>query len=408
MSENNSVSVSFVVGDIRQTQGVNQCVKQMISDKEHYFEENIRLSRLYSSDGIYDCNLKSLPTFQGSNESKINAIKQSAKRPWFMSSFFGQSILLIRNYIRLSLRVANRVISNDDSDIYVFHDAFAAAKYLKKRKRKSKVIIVSHSDGDPLGQLFINRDKLSGTFMERALRSRVDSAYMKADCVVVICKSAFEYFEELGIKNIRCITNAAEDISDDILEHRWALLKELKNNKIIDCAVVGSIVPLKGQDRLIEAFSKISEETKKRFRIHFYGTGDKESELKKRVKFLKLDEYFIFHGRVNCIEKYLVDKLALIHPSYKEAVPYAVIEALREGLPVWACDAGDIANMLSGYDAGGVFRSSEEGVIAILNDIAAKHDRLVEMSKEARRCYVNKFDISVQTNRYVKLFQSIV
>lgn len=405
MRSRKTISVAIVVGDIRQRQGINQCVRQFISEKARYREEGIELVKLFSADGIYECDLDDLP--QGISVGRLIGLKKIVKNSFFSNSFFGQAVLFLRNYLRLARKVSERIISSDTADVYLFHDLFAASRYLKKRQRNTKVVVVSHSDNDPLGQLLINRDKLAGTFVEKILRKKIEKVLLDADCVVTICESAYQYIESIGAKRIECITNGIKDLSADLIKKRQETIENFEPGEIIECAVVGTISDLKGQERLVDALARSSDEVKNRIRIHFYGTGHAEERIKEKIKSKKLENYFIFHGVVNCIEQHLLDKNILLHPSKKEAVPCAIIEALRESLPVWACDVGDISNMLSGYNAGKIFPSCTNGVMEMLTDVANSSKSIKEMSQEARKCYKAKFELSIQTNLYLELFFSL-
>ncbi len=119
---------------------------------------------------------------------------------------------------------------------------------------------------------------------------------------------------------------------------------------------VGSLTPRKAQDVLVMACTHLGERT---FTLDL--VGDKEADpgyteaLEKQVKDLNLSDRITFHGMVDKDELASFYRKAdiLVHPSRWEGYGITVAEAMWLGLPVVACEAGAIPELVwynvSGY-----------------------------------------------------------
>jgi len=75
-------------------------------------------------------------------------------------------------------------------------------------------------------------------------------------------------------------------------------------------------------------------------RVHVIGGGELEGELKAKVRAMKLDDRFVFHGRQSRAATLAIAGACslLLLPSRWEGHPITVIEAMHMGLPVIASD----------------------------------------------------------------------
>lgn len=98
---------------------------------------------------------------------------------------------------------------------------------------------------------------------------------------------------------------------------------------------VGSLLPFKGCEDLIRAFSRVTESLSDA-RLLFLGDGPQRKQLSRVARDLGIRESVQFEGWVP-FEKmplYLSAADIFVHPSTSEGFPNAVLEAMASGLPV--------------------------------------------------------------------------
>ena len=100
---------------------------------------------------------------------------------------------------------------------------------------------------------------------------------------------------------------------------------------------VGRFDPIKGYDRLINAFAKVKKELPQSTLI-FVGYGTMEGDLKEQVKNLGLEEEVQFTGYQSNPFKYLSEADVFVLSSYYEGFSNVTVEALACSLPVVAVD----------------------------------------------------------------------
>lgn len=124
--------------------------------------------------------------------------------------------------------------------------------------------------------------------------------------------------------------------------------REWTNERELRIGLVGNCdVRLKGHRVLLDAFAPLAERDP-RAKLVFIGGGDRTA-LSAEVAHRGLGERVIFAGRVAAGEPMMamLDTLDVyVHPSFKEGLPRAVIEAMSRACPVLASEAGGTAELI--------------------------------------------------------------
>jgi glycosyltransferase involved in cell wall biosynthesis len=88
------------------------------------------------------------------------------------------------------------------------------------------------------------------------------------------------------------------------------------------------------------------------FDYHIYGEGEKEKEYKELILKYELTENVLLKGYTKNISETLNSFDLFVLPSRYEGIPYVVLEAMKESVPVLATDVGGmnevIKNKLNG------------------------------------------------------------
>jgi len=122
---------------------------------------------------------------------------------------------------------------------------------------------------------------------------------------------------------------------------------------------VGSLLPVKGFDRLIRA-SKIIADKGYKFELHILGMGQEEEKLQDLIKDLNLSEFIKMKGFVNNPYPYMKQADVFVMSSISEALPTVLCEAMILGKPTLVTNCSGCRELVS---------SGEYGMMAEQNDV---------------------------------------
>lgn len=161
----------------------------------------------------------------------------------------------------------------------------------------------------------------------------------KTDAVVVLSESWKKFYENnIGLKNVRIIQNIVP------LPHK---IKIEKNSKFI-LLFLGYICKDKGIFDLVECIKENHAEYRDKLMLYIGGGQYEENQLKILIEDNNLQDVITFCGWVSGENKInLLNKAdAFILPSYKEALPISIIEAMTYGLPIISTEVGGIPELV--------------------------------------------------------------
>lgn len=117
---------------------------------------------------------------------------------------------------------------------------------------------------------------------------------------------------------------------------------------------VGRYHKNKGPDLLLEAVTFLSPETKNRIRIHLFGLGEMEEQLKEYCLAKNLADTVNINGPINARD--LANRLKqaefLLIPSRIESIPVIFSDALQSATPVIAMPVGDLPRFIKDFGCG--------------------------------------------------------
>jgi glycosyltransferase involved in cell wall biosynthesis len=142
-----------------------------------------------------------------------------------------------------------------------------------------------------------------------------------------------------------------------------------------DLVSVGTLEPRKNQGYLLEVL-KAAEARGHRLRLSLVGDGASRAEWTRRASDLGLADRVGFLGFRDNARAVMAGHRAYVHAAHLENLPFALIEAMAEGLPVVAGAVGGIPSM---------FEDGVEGLFWPLDDADAAAGILVSMLSEPGR-----------------------
>ncbi|NUH65505.1 glycosyltransferase family 4 protein [Sulfitobacter sp. S0837] len=127
---------------------------------------------------------------------------------------------------------------------------------------------------------------------------------------------------------------------------------------------VGRLETVKGHRHLFTAISHLKKKGLTDLRLYIAGTGRDEAALRAQVHSLGLEDQVYFGGFQTDIPAVLAGLDLLCQPSDSEALPYSVLEACRQAVPVLASDLPGITSVLKDGETGFVFEGGNDSALA--------------------------------------------
>ena len=127
----------------------------------------------------------------------------------------------------------------------------------------------------------------------------------------------------------------------------------------------------KGPDLLIKAIKLLPRDVRESVRIHMFGLGPMQAQLKSMISEMKLQDCISFHGPIEAQEfsDYLQSVSFLVIPSRIESIPVVFSDALQIGTPVISMPVGDLGRLIKQYRCGLVAtQTSPEALAASIEE----------------------------------------
>ncbi len=282
-------------------------------------------------------------------------------------------------------------------DLVHIHSSFGASFYRKLPyiyiASIFRVPIVNHIHGSAIADLYIN----AGTLKKKM----VENCFNRCKFLIVLSQ---EWKEK--IKVIKTVTPKV------IIENYSTIHKEClkkKNNNVKKILFLGFITELKGCFDMPDIAEKILKKYKN---VEFILGGSGEIEkLKDKLKEKNLEKYFYFAGWVKNKEKQKFLETADIFflPSYTEAMPMSILEAMGYGLPIIASNVGGIPQLVKNGING--FLSNPKDVEMFSKNILflLENDELCyKMSKESLNIADEKYSLEKHIEKIESLYKKVL
>jgi len=222
-----------------------------------------------------------------------------------------------------------------------------------------------------------------------------------ADCVVFCARNCAEHFSGVPAKQKRLILNAI------CLPDPLPVKVPGQKKKIV---MLGSINANKGQDLLLQAFSRLNRDDAE---LYFYGTVGLSARgyVKRLENFVRehgMEGRVFFPGPTNRADLVYREATLLVHTSLQECLSIAVMEALSHGVPV-------IANDIIGMNE--IVNDGVNGYLVRPGDVDALTERMSrllddpslcrQMGEAGRETVRTRFNIATRIPEYMELYEDL-
>jgi glycosyltransferase involved in cell wall biosynthesis len=226
------------------------------------------------------------------------------------------------------------------------------------------------------------------------------AALSNADCAVSNSRSAVDRLVERGVRLPR-----TEVIYNIVVPHGHARPAELA--AVPRIVAVGSLIPRKGYDCLIQAAAILAGQGKQ-FEVLLAGEGPERSRLERLSSALKLTGSVQFLGAIDHVPDLLAGAHVLAHPSKREGLSNTILEAMAERVPVvstWECAAEIIDDGRTGLLVPAGKPAELAAAICRLLDTSELRNQIANAALQHVERHCN---IETITQQYERVYQSLL
>lgn len=282
-------------------------------------------------------------------------------------------------------------------DLVHIHSSFGGSFYRKLPfvyiANFFNIPVINHIHGSEIANLYINASKKK--------KQLVESCFNKCKYLVVLSE---EWKNNLQVVNTKTPKIVIENYSTI---HKECLKRKNHQKKII--LFLGFITELKGCFDIPEIAKKVIEKNEN---VEFILAGSGEIEmLQKIIAKQGISQYFSFPGWVKKGEKEKLLKNADIFflPSYTEAMPMSILEAMGFGLPIVATNVGGIPQLVEEGRNGYMTEPGKiDGFVKAILELIGSDELIYSMGKEGIKKAYEKYSLEKHLKKLCKLYEDVL
>lgn len=221
-----------------------------------------------------------------------------------------------------------------------------------RRERPHVVHLHSRRGADTLGAL-----AALWTGARIVLSRRVDNPerplvvwlkYRLYDRVITISQAIQRILAAQGVdaRKLVCVRSAVEPDGWQSPETRERLCAEFSLEESAPIvAMAAQFIPRKGHDVLLAALPDVVEHYPD-VQVLLFGKGREQETIQHEVEERGLSRNVFFAGFRDDLQRWLGALDLLVHPAFREGLGVALLQAASAGLPIVACDAGGMGEVV--------------------------------------------------------------
>ena len=173
-------------------------------------------------------------------------------------------------------------------------------------------------------------------------------------------------------------------------------------------AVIGRLYPDKGHLLFLQSFSNLTKFYPKAIGL-IIGNGPERETIVNHIKSFHLEEKVYYCGARKNI-KVVYDTIDyLVIPSYREGLPYVLLEAMACGIPVIATAVGDIPLLIQHGVTGYLVSPGDiEGLTRHMMECLSVSERARRMANEAKTVVQEKYSAERMVEQTENLYKSLL
>jgi glycosyltransferase involved in cell wall biosynthesis len=168
---------------------------------------------------------------------------------------------------------------------------------------------------------------------------------------------------------------------------------------------VANLWPWKGQAVLLEAMRRLPSDV----RLSLVGAGPERDRLRERITDLGLGDRVDLLGYRSDPWATVPGAWAAVHPSFHEAMPFSVLEAMMRGLPVVATAVGGTPEAVADGETGFLVPPGDPSALAgALGRLVADPGLRRRMSVAGRETALREFRFDAMVDAYLRLYERVL
>lgn len=276
-------------------------------------------------------------------------------------------------------------------DIVHIHSSFGASFYRKMPlvfyARMKKIPVINHIHGSEIEKLYTNASRLEKKIIEKTLDR----------CSVVITLTE-ENRKKLSVVKTKTRMVVLNNYSSIHPEHIFS-----ERNVVL---FLGFITRLKG---CFDIPFIVKNVVKKIPEVQFILGGEGETEqIIEQLKRLNVRDKVLFPGWVTGDEKesLFTQSTLFLLPSYTEAMPMAILEAMGYGLPIVSTNVGGIPQLVKPGENGYLYDPGDiEGISGGIVDILQDRNKCRLMGMTSQKMVIEKYSIERHLDELKKIYR---
>lgn len=245
-----------------------------------------------------------------------------------------------------------------------------------------------------------------GSFSTRLIQMGEKTAVRFADGIIVVSDALKKYFSQTYGRETIYIPNAPASYADS--DPNFTYGRDLGLNQGRYILFLGRLVPEKCPDLLVEAFSNLKPAGWKL--VLAGGVSDTKTYTSELLNKVAKNENIIFAGelRGSRLAEIVRGAGLFVLPSDLEGLPLAMLEAMREGIPVLASDIPPHQQLISG-GRGMLFEAGNVQSCVRSLDWAVNHPQeLAAMANNAQKHVQATYSWDRITSETLKLYTTLL
>jgi len=281
-------------------------------------------------------------------------------------------------------------------DLVHIHSSFGGSFYRKLpfvyMASIFKIPVINHIHGSEIANLYINAG--------RKKKRLVEKCFDKCKYLVVL--------SEEGKDNLRVVKTKTPKI---VIENYSTIHKEClkrKNHNDKNILFLGFITELKGCFDVPEIAKKVIEQNN---HVKFILAGSGEIEKLQGIIMEKsISQYFSFTGWVKKAEKenLLENADIFLLPSYTEAMPMSILEAMGYGLPIVTTNVGGIPQLVEEGKNGYMTKPGNiDGFVKAILELIGNDELIYDMGKESIEKANGMYSLEKHIEKVCTLYKNV-
>jgi glycosyltransferase involved in cell wall biosynthesis len=222
-----------------------------------------------------------------------------------------------------------------------------------------------------------------------------------ADCVVALTPESVQELRSIGfpLNRVLKVTNGIKLTVETRLRQ-----KQASNSQTLNVTFVGRLSPEKGLCDLLHVWADLKGDGEMKL-LRIVGDGPQASELRQLAHNLEIEHSVNFVGHSEAVETELAAADIFVLPSYGEGNSNALLEAMREGLPIVATQVGGAPLQVGTNGWPFLFQPGDRaGLRSALATLISDARLRVRLGGEMRRRVAEIFDLRLVAETYERAY----